>query len=113
MLAIGERRDAMVGQARRATPDDDVAVLQRNAPGPVAAAHTAEQEYRRQAERNRDDRRRQIAFVFVAMQRQPGYGLIPVDQASVGFEPGEARGISSTPGQIAERSRDRRPAAAG
>src|SRR5438132_13427525 len=103
----------MVGQARRATPDDDVAALQRNASGPVATAQAAKQEYRRQAERNRDDRRRQIALVFVAMQRQPGSGLVPVDQASVRLEPRKARRISRAHGQLSEGSWYRRPAAAG
>src|SRR5260370_41374067 len=103
----------MVDPARRATPDDNGAALQGNAAGPGGKAEAAKQECPRQAERNRDDRRRQIALVFVAMQRQPGSGLVPVDQASVRLEPDEACGVGSIPGQPPKRYWDWRPAAAG
>ena len=37
-----------------------------DAPGPVAALFAAEQKYRREAERDRYDRRGQVALVFIA-----------------------------------------------
>ena len=69
MVPVSKRRYPMVGQAIGAAPHDNIAALQPNALRPVATVLAAEEKHRRQPERDRNYRRRQIAFVLVAMQR--------------------------------------------
>src|SRR5665213_2370499 len=71
IVAVVERLDAVKGQPRGAAPHGDVAAFQPEPARPVAAPRAAEQEHRRQPERDRDDGRREVALVLVLMQRQP------------------------------------------
>src|SRR3546814_16651770 len=89
-LACPEGRDAVMGEAAAATPYGDVAALQPNSPRSVAAGGAAEQEDRRQAERDRDDGRLEVALVAVLMQRKTRPGYVTVDQAGVGHEAGKS-----------------------
>src|ERR671924_504763 len=47
VLAVGQRRDAVIGEPRGAAPDHDIAVHEPEAARLVAARHAAEQEDRR------------------------------------------------------------------
>ena len=57
MLAIGEWRDAVIGEPGRAAPHHDVTMDEPVAPWLVGTRETTEQESRGQAELDRDDRR--------------------------------------------------------
>src|SRR3546814_17213345 len=61
--ACPEGRDAVMGEAAAATPYGDVAALQPKSPRSIAAGGATEQEDRRQAERDRDDGRGEVAPV--------------------------------------------------
>src|SRR5437667_12376469 len=113
MMCRLERLHAVIAQAIGAAPDHDVAVLERYAAGPVGPFQPAEQKNRRNAERDRDDRRTEVALVLVLMQRQPGAGQVLVDEARVGHkavEAGERCGVVRKP---QERGRHCRPLLAG
>src|SRR5262245_66540409 len=62
MLAVGQGRDAVEGEPGRAAPHDDVAALEPGTARPILAARAAEEEHRRQPERDRDDGRREVAL---------------------------------------------------
>ena len=113
IVAVGQRRDAVINQPIRTAPNDDVAALQRNAPRPVAAAVAAEQEYRRQSERNRDDRRGQVALVLVPVQRQSCPGLIQIYQAGVRLKAGISCRRRRARGKVAKGIRHWGPGLAG
>ena len=81
---------AVVAQPRRSAPHDHVAVHERHALALVVARRAAEQKHCGQAERDRDDRRTEIALVFVLVQRQPRAGIVAIDQACIGLEVGKA-----------------------
>src|SRR5689334_16241880 len=55
MWLIFERQDAVIAQAVRATPDDYVAVMERNAHGSVGPLVTSEQEHGAHTEGHRND----------------------------------------------------------
>ena len=80
----------MIGEPRRAAEDEGVAMGERHRPGGCGAAVAAEQEDRRQAERDRDDRLAEVALVAVLVKRQPRTRLVEIDQAGIGREPVEA-----------------------
>src|SRR5438445_611809 len=82
MMCRLERLHAVIAQAIGAAPDHDVAVLERYAAGPVGPFQPAEQKNRRNAERDRDDRRTEVALVLVLMQRQLGAGQVLVDEGT-------------------------------
>src|SRR5580700_7031913 len=109
MLTVGERRDAMKEKPGRPAPYHDIAMLQPIASRLVAAFYSAEQEDRRQAQRNRDDRRAEIGLVLVLMQGHPGAGLIAIDQARIRREAFKARARCRPPGQLTKRCRHCRP----
>lgn len=54
------------------------------------ALKTAKQEHRRQAKRHRDNRRHQVVFVLVLVQRKARAGCAAVDEAGVGPEVGKS-----------------------
>ena len=68
MLAVGERHHAVIGQPRRPTPCDDIAMDQPVAHGLVGPALAAEQKRGRQTQLDRNNRRVKIQFVLVLMQ---------------------------------------------
>ena len=70
-------------------------MLQRHAHGGVGARESAEQEARRQPQRDRHDRRDAVVLVAILVQRQPRARRIAIDQAGirqVDAETGIARG---------------------
>src|SRR6188472_4781034 len=69
--AVLQREHAVVAHSRVAAPDDDVAVFERHAHCRITALRAAEQECRRQAERDRNDRLAEVALVGIAVQREP------------------------------------------
>jgi hypothetical protein len=79
------------------------------APGFRAAEH----EGRRQAERDRDDRLREVPLVTVLVQRQARTGLVEIDQAGIGIERGESRFAGRHDSEVAQHRwhRGPRPAA--
>ena len=79
----------------------------------VAALQAAEQEDRRQAQRDRDDRRAEIVLVLVLMQRHAGAGLVAVDQARIRRKAVKPRLGRRLCGQRAKRCRHGRPRCAG
>src|ERR1700730_7398820 len=70
VVAVGERVDAVERQPGGAAPDHDIAALERDAPWPVTAFCAAEQEHRRQAERDRYDRLGKVLLVAILVQCQ-------------------------------------------
>src|SRR5258708_5873570 len=94
VLAVGERRNAVKEKPGRPAPYHDIAMLQPKAAWLVAPFQPAEQEDRRQPQRNRNDRRAEIGLVLVLMQRHPGAGLIAIDQARIRREAINARSPS-------------------
>src|SRR5258705_13808551 len=84
-------------------------MLKPKAARPVASLQSTEQEGRGQAQRDRDDRRGKILLVLVLMQGHARAGLIAVDQAGIRSEPAKARMTSRQLGELAKRSRHRRP----
>src|SRR5438046_3544549 len=113
MMCRLERLHAVIAQAIGAAPDHDVAVLERYAAGLVGPFQPAEQKNRRNAERDRDDRRTEVALVLVLMQRQPGAGQVLVAEAGVpnkGVEAGVRSGVARKP---QERGRHCRPVLPG
>src|SRR4051812_41143209 len=71
----------------------------------VAARQAAELEYCGEPERGRDDRRAEIEFILVLVQRQFGAGLVAVDQARIRHEGIEAGTDRGTRREIAKRRR--------
>ena len=69
MMPRFQRLNAMIKQARLAAPDHHIAMLQQQ-PLRVAALQAAKLKDSRQAQRDRDNRRPQILFIFILMQRQ-------------------------------------------
>src|SRR5690606_22664943 len=65
MPAFLKRQHAVVAQAVLAAPQQHVAMQQRDALGSVGAAHAAEPEDRRQAQRNGHDGRGEVPLVLV------------------------------------------------
>src|SRR5690349_9765401 len=104
MFSVGKRCDTVINETEGAAPDNNIAALQSNPPGSVAAAVAAEQEDRRQSERDRHDRRGEIALILVAMQRQPRPGFIAIDQARVRLEPGVTGSSGRARGEAPKRS---------
>jgi hypothetical protein len=84
MTTRRERQHAVIAQTVGSAPDERVAVPEQQALRLVRAPGAAEQEHRRQAERDRDDGRGEIALVAVLVQRQARAGGIAVDQAGIG-----------------------------
>ena len=70
----------MVDQTGAATHDDDITRFQQHPLGRIAAFEPAYSKPSVIAERNRDDRRRELLFVAVDVQAKLGTRLIPVDQ---------------------------------
>src|SRR6516164_2789936 len=68
VLAVGERRHAVEREPGRATPHDDITVLESDAARPILTVRSAEQEHGGKPERDRDDRRAEIALVAVLVQ---------------------------------------------
>src|SRR2546427_585425 len=94
MLPVPERSDTVIDKTGGAAPHCDVAVFDPQAAHGILAAFAAPQKYRRQAERNRDDRGRRVFLVAILMEAQFGAGGITIDQASVriiAVEPGLSR----------------------
>lgn len=83
--------------ACRCSPDHHIAVLQRHALHRIAPLQAAPEERGRKAERHRDDGRRQVGLVVVAVQREFGAEQVAVDKAGVGFKPEMASGVRQTP----------------
>src|ERR1700760_3806519 len=93
-----------MSEAISAAPHDNIPALQQDAPGSVAAAVASEQENRRQSERNRYNRRCQIALVLVTVQRQPSPGFVQIYQARVrlkaGVPPSSRRSLRKKPKRL-------------
>ena len=102
VVAVLERIDAVVGHARGAAPDQHIAVLQRHALHRVAAAQAAPQKGGTQSQRHRDDGRRQVGLVLVAVQRELGAGHIAVDEAGIGRKAGVAGSVGCGLGLLAQ-----------
>src|SRR5581483_1980766 len=113
VIAFGERRDAVIEQPRRSAPHRDIAMLEAKAPRLVAPLQAAEHENRRQTERYRDNRRAEVEFILVLMQRHLRAVHVAIDQADLWRETGEAGGIGSTIGKLAKNRRHCRPRLAG
>src|SRR5262249_56981746 len=109
MLALGQRHDAVEGQACRATPDDDVAMLERDPLRTIRSLLTAEQEYGRQTQRHRDDGRTVVAFVAVLVEGQARTGNVAIDEAGVRSETLEARRLRRPGRHIPEHRRHSGP----
>lgn len=73
----------MIKQARLAAPDHHIAMLQQQPLQRVAALQAAKLKDGRQAQRDRDNRRPQILFIFILMQRQFCARTIAVNQTGV------------------------------
>src|SRR5690606_8797092 len=86
-----QRQHAVVAQTGGAAEDDDVAVAERHAGGALRSLLATDQEYGRQAEGHRDDRRRVVLLVPVLVQAQAAARRIAVDEAGIGQEAGKAR----------------------
>ena len=113
MQAGLQHADTMIGEARRATPDHHIAILQAVPFDRVAAIDAAELEDSWQAQRYRDDGRGEILFVAILMQRQFTAGLIAIDEAGIGREAGIACGGGGGIGEMPEDARHRRPGGLG
>ena len=85
------RQNAVEAQPRRTAPHHHIAMLQQHALHGVAALEAAELKYRRQTERNGNDRLAQIFLIFILMQRQLRARLIAIDQTGVGLKVLKAR----------------------
>ena len=68
MYAVLQGRDPVIEKPGRAAPDDDIAMPQHDALRPVGAARSTEKEGGRQAERDLDDRRREIGLVAILVE---------------------------------------------
>lgn len=84
MMPRFQRLNAMIKQARLAAPDHHIAMLQQQPLQRVAALQAAKLKDGRQAQRDRDNRRPQILFIFILMQRQFCAVTIAVNQTGVG-----------------------------
>ncbi len=113
IVAVGKRSDAVINEAIGTAPNDNIAALQQNTAGSVAAAIAAEQENCRQSERNRNDRRAQVALVLVTVQRQPGPGFVQIYQTRVRLEARVPRGSRGTRSKTPKRFRYCRPGGTG
>lgn len=87
-MARFQRLNAMIKQARLPAPDHHIAMLQQQPLQRIAALQPAKLKDGRHPQRDRDDRRPQILFIFILMQRQLCAGLVAVDQTGVGEKPG-------------------------
>lgn len=88
MMPRFQRLNAMIKQARLAAPDHHIAMLQQQPLQRVAALQAAKLKDGRQAQRDRDNRRPQILFIFILMQRQFCARTIAVNQTGVGENSG-------------------------
>src|SRR6266545_4852982 len=109
MVSIGERLDPVEGEPCRATPHDNITALQPHATWPIVTTRAAEEKDRRQPERDRDDRRAEVALVPVLVHREPSAGLVAVDQARIGLEAGESTRSGGARGDALKDGRQRRP----
>src|SRR6185312_1648399 len=100
---------AVMAQPRRAAPYDHVAMCQRHAQLSIGSLQATEQEYRRNAQRDRHDRLAQITLVAILMQAQARTCLVAIDQTGVRHEAGKAGMRGGGPGQLQESRRHRRP----
>src|SRR6478609_5012715 len=113
VLGVGKRGYAVKEQPRRPAPHDDVAMSQPKFLGLVATLQASEQENGRYPQRHRDDRRSEILFVSVLMQRHAGTRRVAVDQAGIGRKVREAGFRRRLARQLAKYRRYRRPLRAG
>lgn len=113
VLAVLERRDAMKAQPRRAAPDEDVAVLERDAPGLVAAGVAAPQEGGRQAEGDGHDGLGEVPLVLVLVQGHLGAGGVAVDEAGVRGKARKAGAGGGIKGEALQERRHGGPGAVG
>src|SRR5438132_9925459 len=97
------RHHAMIGQARRASPNHHIAVLQGDLHYGVRPLRSAEQEPRWQAQRYRDDRSRKVALVYILMQSHLPPDGIAIDQTAIGFETGISRRLPRSSRQITKQ----------
>ncbi|OMP13661.1 hypothetical protein COLO4_01197, partial [Corchorus olitorius] len=107
---VFERCDAVITQAIRPAPDDNITVKQGNALRLVGTAMAAKQEDGRHAERHGDDRRAVILLVFVLMQRHARARHIAVDEARVRRKAGKAcfcGGVARQPHECVGQRRPR------
>src|SRR5260370_461378 len=109
VLALLQFGYAVVPKPRRTAPHRHIAVPDREFPHAIAAFQPAELEGGRQPQRHGDDWVRVVALVFVLMQRQPGAGLVTVDQACIGRETRVAGILRGAARQSPEAVRHRRP----
>lgn len=95
-----QRCDAVVIEARRAAPDNNISVSQFDSDRFFRPGYPAEQEGGRDAERDRHNRLTEIFLVFILMQRHFSPGLVAVDKTGIGLEirvPSFSRGARSKP----------------
>ena len=90
-----QRRDTVIAKAARSAEHDDVAMLENDALHLILALLPAEQKGRRHAERHGDDRLAEVALVLILMQREARARLVTIDEARIGREAGESRGVDA------------------
>src|SRR6187551_1461961 len=86
VMARLHRRHTVVIQPRRPAPHDGVAMSQWHAQRPIGALASSEEKDRGQTQRNRYDRRVEVALVAILMQREPRTRRVTIDEARIGDE---------------------------
>ena len=90
MLPILQRRDTVIDEARGTAPHRHVAAFQPQTAHRVSAPFAAPQEYRRQPQRDGNDRRPGVVLIAILMQSELRPGGVAVDQAGVGVVIGKS-----------------------
>src|SRR5690348_1812189 len=109
MVSRLDRGNAVIAKARRAAPDDDVAMPKRKTPWPFRTPQPAEEEHCGKTERDRHDRRTEIALVAILMQRESRARIVAIDEARVGDEAFESCASRRLRRKLHERDGHRRP----
>jgi len=104
-----DRLHAVEAHARGASPDDDIAVFEQDAPGRVGALQAAEEKDALESKRDRDDGLVEVELVAILVETEFGSGLVAVDMAGVGAELGEAGANGAAQGEVVKDPGDGRP----
>ncbi len=83
MFAILQRRNAVIAQPGGTSPDKYISMYDLNALCLVSPLQSTEEEGCGQSQRDGDYRLREIALIFVLVQRQSRAGFISIDQARI------------------------------